>query len=1097
MSRTRGIEGDQDPTQKATRSNTLLTRASTISQTIQVITNKLRFSTSPKLRRSRRKLPYERATSSLQEPYEGEENIKDTPPPIEDDSIETEVFFKQATTTSQLYQVSHSLDDTLPYFDPLLDLQRHSFTPPHSLNITPPSPFDVGFGRQTYTPPLPLATTTTLEAVPGTSRGITHTAINPAEITGATEELQESEGTKETDRHTEEQNSPVDLIDLCTESTPSRIVTVDLWEQESPVHDWNAKDIIITEDDRDTPFTMAQNTLIIEDSDDAHSDCSIGSEEGITGLSTPPLTPSRVAQQNSPEKRRGFGNPPWAADQNTGHSDVELPQPKATSSPKSSSPKVKKKDSSRMESQTQVKGKTHNYDTTINMKHVNQTPNVNAVPEIADEMTLQGMLLDRQAALPKLIRTMQRYLKLEQPTLEVVLMYYRATHNEFPLLELTRESRDLLLDTLERVFTGFTGMPPQTLLLHSDLSILIYTYTLSEIAELYPMVARHMQPLYQTMFPKVEMHEGKPCRYNDVHEIIATFYPISLQEQSRHTFPSMTPDDVHHALMRPTFELNVRTVHDVLDRMVTTPEMVRDKRKSTSQANDSDTNTYAANGKKVTILDSDIDTNTGRTGQDYSTVDRLHNLTYTCNQPSNYYRDTYVPNQSDSLTMQDPYDKEGVEEKVKTKCKVEVKDESNEKKQESEERCRFNKATDYFYDVNWRHDSSGKKAHSHKVPNKYSYYNFRPPRQEYVVYPATQVPPPIDFADQRTHEFQTTVPGTSGQVDLHAPPVPTGNTSNNATLAGAHHNVQRSLSRSFNLNDRGPNNNTTPQLTPNFPDLTGRNNNVTPVNTGVTGIGGLAPQATSTPNQNAAIDNTHSNLQPSDPMYNLLNRLIEVQERQTNSIVETQFRDKKFDGTKPELAHIHLTNFKSHWARLKARKMVQDDQYHKHFHDTLSGSAYEWFDKRKQDLITNRQIQDAFLARYNKWGENRQTCLDEWQSLKYPWAIPMDDFLEDLMNLAYIVEVTEEHMIMTFKSSMPDEIKVHLVSCDSLSECAKTAENIINLFKRQNKIPVDAHQPDKDKSSSQSKSNTDKSGNKKQEQKKNRVDLHYENEELQ
>ena len=340
------------------------------------------------------------------------------------------------------------------------------------------------------------------------------------------------------------------------------------------------------------------------------------------------------------------------------------------------------------------------------------------------------------------------------------------------------------------------------------------------------------------------------------------------------------------------------------------------------------------------------------------------------------------------------------------------------------------------------------------------------------------------------------MPGTTGQVDLHAPPVPTGSTSNNATLAGACHNVQRSLSRSFSLHDRGPtNNNTNTQPLPNFPDLTGRNNNATPTNAGVTGITGLAPLTTSTPNQNA--NATHSNLRPGDPMYDLIHRLIQVQEKQTNSIVETQFRDKKFDGSKPELAHVHLTNFKSHWSRLIARNMAQEDQYSKNFHDTLSGSAYEWFDKRKDDLNNPRQIQDAFLARYNKWGENRQMCLDEWQSLKYPWAIPMDDFLQDLTNLAYIVQVSDEHKIMTFKSSMPNEIKVHLVSCDSLSECAKTAENIINLFKRQNKIPADAYQPDKEKSNAQNKSNTDKSDNKKQDQIKDSVNLHYENEESQ
>ena len=111
--------------------------------------------------------------------------------------------------------------------------------------------------------------------------------------------------------------------------------------------------------------------------------------------------------------------------------------------------------------------------------------------------------------------------------------------------------------------------------------------------------------------------------------------------------------------------------------------------------------------------------------------------------------------------------------------------------------------------------------------------------------------------------------------------------------------------------------------------------------TGVIGIRGLTPQATSTPNQNASVNNTQSNLQPGDPMYDLLHRVIQVQERQTNSIAETQFQDKKFDSSKPELAHIHLTNFKSHWARLKSRNRITDNDYHKQFHETLSGSAYE------------------------------------------------------------------------------------------------------------------------------------------------------------
>ena len=61
----------------------------------------------------------------------------------------------------------------------------------------------------------------------------------------------------------------------------------------------------------------------------------------------PPLTPSLVVYENSspevPEKRSGFGNPPWAKNQNIVQGDTNPLQPKATSSPKDSSPQVEKR----------------------------------------------------------------------------------------------------------------------------------------------------------------------------------------------------------------------------------------------------------------------------------------------------------------------------------------------------------------------------------------------------------------------------------------------------------------------------------------------------------------------------------------------------------------------------------------------------------------------------------------------------------------------------------------------------------------------------------------------------------------------------------
>ena len=289
-------------------------------------------------------------------------------------------------------------------------------------------------------------------------------------------------------------NDTVDLTDLRPELTPPPCIVLDSREEDTALDDWNADDIHVTADDRETPFATAHNTLVIEDSDEAHSDCSTesGDQEDNTGFSTPPPTPFPPVTDNStvktPEKTSGFGKtPPWAADQNTGHVDIDLTEPTATSSPKRPSLETVKKSSSRMEQQTELKGKAHNHDAIKNSKHAKRVPNEDYVSDTYEE--IQGLLYNRQKSLPSLLRSILMYPKLERFTLDVALEYYKTTGNEFPLLELTKRSRDLVLDTMERVCIGFRGIPPQTLLLHSDLSTLMYTHTLSEIQFNYPNVA--------------------------------------------------------------------------------------------------------------------------------------------------------------------------------------------------------------------------------------------------------------------------------------------------------------------------------------------------------------------------------------------------------------------------------------------------------------------------------------------------------------------------------------------------------------------------------------------------------------------------------
>ena len=119
--RQESIEGDHNPSNKSTRSNTILPRAPTFSQTLQIITSRFKLSASPKLRRTRKRPLHERTIEDTHELSDNDGNYEETIPQIVEDPSETEIFFKQSITTSQVYQLDQKLDDTIPYLDPLLD----------------------------------------------------------------------------------------------------------------------------------------------------------------------------------------------------------------------------------------------------------------------------------------------------------------------------------------------------------------------------------------------------------------------------------------------------------------------------------------------------------------------------------------------------------------------------------------------------------------------------------------------------------------------------------------------------------------------------------------------------------------------------------------------------------------------------------------------------------------------------------------------------------------------------------------------------------------------------------------------------------------
>ena len=166
-----------------------------------------------------------------------------------------------------------------------MELRRDTYTPLLPLNDSPPALLITGDTARINTSPLLQIANGQLKAIAGTSRDTTYADKNPIEKIATTNTLREVEENQEEeeDRDVREENTSQEPIDLRTRSTRSHDTTIDLRQDDSYVDDWNATDILVTEEDRDTPYTTAHNTIIIDDSDDEHSDCSTESEQDIAG----------------------------------------------------------------------------------------------------------------------------------------------------------------------------------------------------------------------------------------------------------------------------------------------------------------------------------------------------------------------------------------------------------------------------------------------------------------------------------------------------------------------------------------------------------------------------------------------------------------------------------------------------------------------------------------------------------------------------------------------------------------------------------------------------------------------------------------------
>ena len=145
-------------------------------------------------------------------------------------------------------------------------------------------------------------------------------------------------------------------------------------------------------------------------------------------------------------------------------------------------------------------------------------------------------------------------------------------------------------------------------------------------------------------------------------------------------------------------------------------------------------------------------------------------------------------------------------------------------------------------------------------------------------------------------------------------------------------------------------------------------------------------------------------------------------------------------------------NAKSHWAEFSKYLDYQNQQgtiprdlahlpeIKSMFKLTLQDIALGWFETESPTWLTEDQMKQAFLKRFNPWGDTRRQQQDAWNKLKFDIAKDdVDSFVVD----------------MKFKDIFPDpNIEAALIAMDDFAAMQTKAKQLVQIYKPAHNSPM-------------------------------------------
>ena len=173
------------------------------------------------------------------------------------------------------------------------------------------------------------------------------------------------------------------------------------------------------------------------------------------------------------------------------------------------------------------------------------------------------------------------------------------------------------------------------------------------------------------------------------------------------------------------------------------------------------------------------------------------------------------------------------------------------------------------------------------------------------------------------------------------------------------------------------------------------------------------------------------------------------------------FPKESFTGQNKKLAKSHWAEFSKYLDYQNQQGTIPRDLAHlpeikSMFKLTLQDIALRWFETESPTWLTEDQMKQSFLKRFNPWGDTRRQQQDAWNKLKFDMTKDdVDSFVVDIKTLASILGHNDDVIMEKFKDVFPDpNIEAALIAMDDFAAMQTKAKQLVHIYKPTHDSPM-------------------------------------------